>query len=257
MDKKELIEKIIQKKEFSQLPRRDVELAFEKFNKDIYCDEEKIKLTRDLLRKVFSGFTSRKILSPKDKNFEWILRKHLSTRERLPYYGEVYQRILNGFRKQISVVDFGAGVNGFSYNYIRKLNYDVNYVGIEAIGQFVELMNNYFEQEKMKGKAISLSLFNLSRIKNLIKTQKKPRIVFLFKTIDSLEMLKKDYSKKLILEIAPLVDRIVVSFATESMAKRTKFRVKRNWIISFIKENFNILDDFELGGERYLVFSRN
>ncbi len=256
MDKKKLIEKIIQKKEFSQLPKRDVELSFEKFDKDIYCDEEKIKLTRDLLRKVFSGFTSRKILSPKDKNFEWILRKHLSTRERLPYYEEVYQRILNGLGKQINIIDLGAGINGFSYNYIRKLGYDINYVGIEAIGQFVELMNNYFEREKIKGKAISLSLFNLLRIKNLIKIQKKPRIVLLFKTIDSLEMLKKNYSKKLILEIAPLVERIVVSFATESMAKRTKFRVKRNWIVNFIRENFKVRDDFELGGERYLVFSK-
>ena len=255
MDKKKLIEKIIQKKEFSQLPKRDVELTFEKFDKDIYCDEEKIKLTRDLLRKVFSGFTSKKILSPKNKDFEWIFRKHLSTRERLPYYIKVYQRILKKLSKKINVIDLGAGINGFSYNYIRKLGYEVDYVGIEAIGQFVELMNNYFEREKIKGKAIFLSLFNLSRIKNLIKTQKRPRIVFLFKTIDSLEMLKKDYSKKLILEISPLVDRIVVSFATESMARRTKFRVKRNWIVNFIKENFNILDDFELGGERYFVFS--
>ena len=60
MNKIELIKKIIMKKEFSQLPEKDVVLAFEKFNMEKYSDEEKVKLTRNLLRKVFSSFTSRK-----------------------------------------------------------------------------------------------------------------------------------------------------------------------------------------------------
>ena len=69
-------------------------------------------------------------------------------------------------------------------------------------------------------------------------------------------MLKRDYSKKLISEIVCLVDRVVVSFATKSMMKKTKFRARRNWIIDFIEDNFIILDDFELGGERYVVFKK-
>ena len=86
MNKPELIKKIIQKKEFSQLPKRDVEIAFSHFEKRQTSDEEKIRLIRELLHKVFGAFTSQKLLSPKNKNEEWILRKHLSTRERLPYY---------------------------------------------------------------------------------------------------------------------------------------------------------------------------
>ena len=67
-------------------------------------------------------------------------------------------------------------------------------------------------------------------------------------------MLKKNYSKELLLEISPLVERVVVSFATESFNKRTRFKVKRYWLINFIQENFKITDDFEIGGERYIVF---
>ena len=81
-----------------------------------------------------------------------------------------------------------------------------------------------------------------------------PKVIFLFKTIDSLEMMQKDYSKKLLLELAPLSEKIVVSFATESFNKRTRFKVKRYWILSFIEENFKITDSFELGGEMYIVF---
>lgn len=256
MNKFQLIEKIISKKEFSNLPKKDVELAFEKFDRELYCDEEKVKLTRDLLRKVFSSFASQKILSLKDKPAEWILRKHISTRERLLFYNEIYKRILSDVGNKVNIFDLGAGVNGFSYNYFKEVGIDVNYIGIEAVGQLVDLMNFYFKKNKFRAKALHWSLFELEEIKKAIKKQRGKKIVFLFKTIDSLEMLERDYSKKLILEIAPFVDKIIVSFATRSFFKREKFKARRNWIINFIKNNFKILDDFEIGGEKYTVFQK-
>jgi len=262
MNKADLTKKITQKKEFSQLPKKDVEMAFELFDKEKYLDEEKVKLTRDLLRKIFSAFTSKKILTTKildKKSSEDILRKHLSTRERFNYYDEIYKRVLKGFdnQKEISIIDLGAGINGLSYGYF---NNKVDYISVEAVGQLVDLTNHYFNtlngtgKNKLKGKAVHLSLFELEKLKQTIKKTKKPRVVFLFKTIDSLEMIERNYSKKLISEIIPLADRVIISFATKSMIKRTRFNVKRNWIINFIKNNFSVSDDFELGGERYLFF---
>ena len=90
----------------------------------------------------------------------------------------------------------------------------------------------------------------------MVEKVKILRIIFLFKVLDSLEMLERDYSKKLLKEIAPLADKVVISFATRSMIKRKRFLVNRNWILDFIKENFEILDDFEIGGERYLCFKK-
>jgi hypothetical protein len=232
---------------------KDVLLAFEKFDKEKYSDEEKVKLTRKLLREVFSSFASQKLLSLKDKGVEWVLHKHLSTRERLPYYQKLYERILKGYSKNLNLFDLGAGVNGFSYEYFEK---EINYIGIEAMKQLVDLMNYYFDREKIKGKAIHLSLFELEKIKKIIEKEKAQKIIFLFKTLDSLEMLERDYSKKLLKELVPLVHRVVVSFAVKSMGKGIRFRAKRDWIIDFIKENFKMIDDFELGGERYLVFNK-
>ncbi|MFC1710941.1 hypothetical protein ACFLZJ_02180, partial [Nanoarchaeota archaeon] len=240
MDNKELIKKIIKKKEFSQLPEIDVKLAFEHFDKPQYIDEEKVKLTRDLLRKVFSAFTSRKLLNLKDKDYEWFLKKHTSTRERLNFYPEIYQRILKGFDKKASIIDLGAGINGFSYNYFKE---NINYVAVESIGQFVDLMNNYFKNNRIKANAYHASLFELEKVKKIIRKTEKPRIVFLFKTLDSLEMLKRDYSKELLLALSSFVDRFVVSFATRSLIRRTRFKVKRSWILNFIKDGFKILDD--------------
>lgn len=250
-----IFKKIREKREFSQLPEKDIELAYEQFEKRQASEDEKIKLTRELLRKIFSAFISKKLLSLKNKEPEWILRKHISTRERLLHYGEIYKRIFQDYKKA-SVIDLGAGINGFSYNFFKKTGVNIDYTAIESVGQLTELMNFYFKQNKLDGKAINLSLFETEKVKEIIEKTKKPRVIFLFKVIDALESLKWNYSKELISEIVPLSDKIVVSFATKSLGSRENFKVKRTWIIDFIKENFKVLDNFEIGGEHYLVFSK-
>lgn len=251
-----IIEKIREKREFSQLPEKDIELAFEQFAKRQTSEEEKIRLTRELLRKIFSAFVSKKLLSLKNKEPEWILRKHASTRERLPHYEKIYKRLLSNVGKKASVIDLGAGINGFSYNFFTKVGIKIEYTSIESIGQLVDLTNFYFRENKINGKAIHMSLFEKQKIKEFIRKENKPRIIFLFKVIDALESIKKDYSKELILEIAPLADKIAISFATKSLGNRQKFKAKRNWIVDFINKNFKVLDDFEFGGERYILFSK-
>jgi len=246
-----LYKKIVSKKEFSELPGEDVEKAFSHFEKRDVSEDEKVRLTRELLHKVFSSFTSQKLLSLKNKEKEWILRKHLSTRERLPYYKEIYKKILNNFEGV--VFDLGSGINGFSYLFFPK---KIRYLGVEAVGQLVNQMKFYFEKNNFNAKAIHLSLFDLNNLKKIINKEKGKKIVFLFKVLDSLEMLEKDYSKKLLNEIIPLVNFVVVSFATQSMISRKKFNVSRAWILHFITENFKILNDFEFGGERYIMFSK-
>ena len=238
----------MEKHELRELPMEDVEMALSLCFKKKNADEENIECTRELLHSAYGAFSSRKLFVLRDREPEWILRKHLSTRERLPHYKEIYSRILGKSKK--TIFDLGAGVNGFSLGFISK----TKYVGIEGIGQLVSLMNHYFKKQKLNAKAIHLSLFQMEKIKSLIKKEKGKKIVFLFKVLDSLEALKRDYSKKLLLGITPLVEKIVVSFATRSMISRKPFNVKRKWIVNFIKQNFKITDDFEIGGERYIVF---
>jgi hypothetical protein len=249
---KDILKSIQEKREFSQLPERDIELAYEKFSKRQTNEEEKIKLTKELLRKTFSAFVSKKLLSLKNKEPEWILRKHISTRERLYNYAKIYKTVLGDY-ESANIIDLGAGINGLSYKFLGG---KTKYTAIESVGQLVELMNFYFKKNKINGKAIHLSLFEKEKVKKIINQEKKPKIIFLFKVIDALESLKENYSKELLLEVVPLADRVVVSFATKSLGSREKFKAKRNWIVSFILENFKILSDFEIGGERYITFSK-
>ena len=266
----ELYEKITQKKEFSQLPKKDVEMAMEKFEKKNLNDWQKAKMTRQFLRKIYSSFSSRKVFSSKGKTSDWYLMKHKSSKERFPYYHEVYERIFPK-KGKFSVIDLCAGINGLSFfthfsnshpptpeNQIVNIKSQIiSYVAVEAIGQFVDLMNEFFKAEKFNGKAIHVSLFDLDKIKEVIKEQKKPRIILLLKVVDSLELVERDYSKKLLEEIVPLGEKIVVSFATRSLGSRKKFSANRNWLVKFINDNFKVEDDFEVGGERYLVFGKD
>lgn len=258
--KEEIIDKIMEKKEFSLLPRKEIETAFSHFQKRQVLDTEKIRLSRELLHKIFGAFGSRKLLgikgkALKEKDKEWFLRKHLSTQERLPFYKKIYERILKNLGKKITIIDMGAGVNGFSYVFFDEIGYDVNYTEIEAVGQFVDLTNNYFTGKKLNAKAIHLSLFQTEKIKKIVRETKKPKVIFMFKIVDALEAMERNYSKKLISEIAPLADRLALSFPTKSMVKRKGFEAKRTWLTDFLRQNFKIIDDFSFGGERYIVFS--
>ncbi len=246
-----MIKKIMEKPELKEIPIEDAEMALSLCFKKQNSEEENIECAREILHKAYGAFGSRKLFTSKERTPEWILRKHLSTRERLPHYAEIYKRIL-GDNFKGTIFDLGAGVNGFSVGFIPN----IKYIGIEGVGQLVTLMNNYFKKEKYNAKAVHLSLFQLEKIKKLIAKQKGKKAIFLFKVLDSLEMLKRDYSKELLTELAPLADKVVVSFATRSMIKRKRFDVNRNWIINFIKDNFYLIGDFEIAEERYVIFRK-
>src|SRR6056297_894419 len=124
MNKKDLIKEIKKKKEYSSIPDEEVEKILDIFDKEEYSEREKFKLTREMLMKLFSGTMSKKLLSLnilEKRSPEEVLKKHLSTRERFEHYEEIYSRVFSGINeKKISVIDFGAGINGLSYNKFPK-----------------------------------------------------------------------------------------------------------------------------------------
>lgn len=251
----ETLNKIIQKKEFSNLPEGDIKKVFKKFDKETETEIDKIKKTRDLLRKMYFSFSSKKLLNKKileKKDENQILQKHISTKERLSHYKELYKKIIPE-KKEITIYDLGCGINGLSIKEIKKINPKTNYLRIEAVGQLVELQNDYFKKNKIKNsKCLQLSLFEIEEIKKQIK--QKESIIFLFKTLDSLEMLEKNFSKKLLQELIPLTTKIIVSFATSSLISKNKFKVKRYWFENFlIQKKWKIKEQFYLGNERYII----
>lgn len=160
--------------------------------------------------------------------------------------------------KYKTIIDFGAGLNGLSFEYIKKYS-DASYLGVEATNVLVKLMNNYFSKNKFEGRAIWGNLFDLEEIKEIISKQKSPKVILLFRVIDALELLERDYSKTFILGIMEELDKedkFVISFSLGSISGKSKFKARRYWLLDFIEQNFEILDDFESNDERFIVFGK-
>ncbi|MBU2576949.1 MAG: hypothetical protein KKF50_04470 [Nanoarchaeota archaeon] len=264
MDKK-LIEEIKKKREFSGLPDSIVERAAEMAKgapNGHDSGEPDVKKSRALLRKYFGVFLTNKVLKGKG-SAEEMLKSHMSSKKR--DYEEFYGEIFKGMGNVGSVIDLGAGANGFSYDYLKKELGAVNYLAVEASGQLVDNMNDYFQENKFSAKAVVGDLFDLERIKGLLESQKKPRVVFMFQVVDALENLEKDFFKKFFLRVSKECEKIVLSLPTESLGGRKKFAVQRKWIIDFLSskddpggpcENFMIEKDFKTNGERVLVIGK-
>lgn len=254
----EIIDEVVKKKEFSQLPREDVVLVYSFFSKRDVLVEDKIKLTRDLLRKMYTAFVSDRLLSVKDKEANWFLGKHISTKERMDYYFDLYKRILSFVDKKfpISIFDFGCGINGFSYSFLKDVGFDVNYIGTEPVGQLCDLQNSWFQKRNIRARVEHLSLFDLNKNIDLVKGERGKKVAFFFKVLDSLEMFKRDYSKEVLKNIVPIVDEVVVSWATRSLVSKKKFHAERVWLKDFISKEFLVVDEFDFGVEHYLIFRK-
>lgn len=259
LSRDELIEKVMAKKEFSRLPRRDVELVCSFVEKSFReSGMGLVKRTRELLHRMYTMFVPTKMLSKVDRDAEWFLKKHISTRERLPYYDVVYKECLRGFSKKedLHVIDFGCGVNGFSYERFADLGFSVRYLGLEPVGQLVDAQNTYFEQMGFAAQCRQLSLFDLDVNVDAVKRIKGVKIAFFFKVVDSLEMLKKDYAKEVLRGIVPLVNRCIISWATKSLGSKKQFRSDKKWLLDFLKKEFRIVDEFVFGSEKYVIISQ-
>jgi hypothetical protein len=241
------IEEVRKKKEFSEIPDSVVERILLMKGVRGVEGKEKIKKARAILRRVFTSVLTEKILRGKIKD-ERILKKHISTKYR--DYDKLYKRILD-YEK--SILDLGCGVNGFSYKHMKK---KIEYLGVEVVGQVVRSGNEYFKQNKISGRIMQEDLFDLKKILELMKKLQKPRTIFMFNIIDSLEIVEKNYSKKLILEVGKEGDKIILSFPTRTLAKRERFKARRYWLYRFLKTNFTILDEFEMQGEKFIVFQK-
>ena len=258
---KEIIKRVMDKKEFRELPLEDVKKVYSFFERDnSLLEEEKIKETRKVLLRAYTSFLSSKSFNFRDRDALWFLKKHKSTRERIPYYKEIYSKIFSNEYihnlKKVIVYDFGCGLNGFSYEELLKQKIDAKYIGTEPVGQLCSLQNKWFDKNNFDGHVYNLSLFNLKENLDLIKKNKGKKLAFFFKVFDSLEILERNYSKEVLDSIVSLVDLVIVSWATKSLGGKKKIYANKKWLVDFISKKFKIVDDFSFGSEKYLIFTK-
>ena len=246
-----LIEEVKKKREFAGLPDSIVLLALEK-------NKEDVVETRKFLRKYFGVFLTNRVLRGKGN----ILESHISSRKR--DYEEFYDKIFSSAglssglfdisgKRRVKVLDLGCGVNGFSYACLEGVLGRIDYVGVEAALQLVDQMNVFFDEKGYRGLAVCGDLMDRNFVRDVLD-MKRFDVCFLFQVVDALENMKRDYSKVLIEMIMEDVGLVVISLPVVSLGGRNRISSeRRSWLVDWLKESFDLLDDFELYGERVLV----
>jgi len=249
----DLIKKIKEKKEFSGLPDSLIEKVLTQRIIKNKSDEEKIKLSRAFLRKYFGVFLTNKVLKGKD---EKVLMSHISSKKR--DYSSFYEKISSFVGKNFrSVVDLGCGMNGFSYPYFVKVFGEVKYIGFEATRQLCDLQNGFFDKSEFSDARVFWGdLFNFEQVKGILKSSASPKLVLFLQVVDALESVEPNFSKYFLLEMKRSLNKedvLVISNPLKSISGRNRFNIKRRWLEDFVKENFNVIDKFDLFDEEFLI----
>ncbi len=215
-----------------------------------------LKEARSLLRQVYGAFFLEKpsriekkveelLRNPSLKNHEAVLKCHRSSKERLPYYAEVYKAIFGITGIPESILDLAAGLNPFSYPW---LGCKPLYQACEVSPFLCGLVKHYFEEMGVEG---GCSVANLLRVEELSFNQSFD-VCFLFKTLDSLEAVERGVSEKL-LDVIP-VRFVAASFPTKSLGGSSKIStVKRRWLQGLLEEMGCPFETFIEGDEFFIV----
>jgi len=172
-----------------------------------------IKEVRAYLHKVYGVFQI------KGKELEG----STATKERLEIYSYLYKGIfaITGIPK--SILDIACGLNPLSYKYLERAGFKGAYYATELTKKDCEFINDYFKENKIKGKAFQI---------NLLKDFDYPKadVCFLFKVLDLVE-------HKLAEEIIKKVksNYLVISFATRTIGRRKMNYPRRGWIEQLLK----------------------
>jgi hypothetical protein len=149
-----------------------------------------------------------------------ILVLHTSTKERLPYYKDLYKELLN---KPASILDLGAGLNPFSYPFMKTKK--LQYTAVELTKEDADLLNQYFaylnkQNKEFAGKAIK---------KNLKETTTLPKtdVCFMFKLLDILETKGHKLAEHLLKIVKAKI--IIVSFPTITIGNKPMRNKRRIW----------------------------
>lgn len=208
---------------------KEAKLLEENFSQKSNAYHEIIKSARKDLRKCYGLFRQDSIKTdlfkdllknPRNKTLtEKVLAVHSSTRERLPYYEELYQKIFTVTGKPKVILDLGCGANPFSLMFM-KVNavyyaYDISRTEIDQI-------NTFFKAVKQKG---------VAEIMDITKEVEFPKadLALLFKITDVIDQGRGHKGTEEVIKRLP-TRFVVVSFPTLTMNGKPMNAPRRRWM---------------------------
>jgi len=232
MDKLNLVKDIKQKKELAGISDKIVLEQLERYltqNPKLNVENKRsseykmmIKEVRAKLRRAYGLFREEKIESNGFNDLTQILASHSSTRERLEIYSQLYKQIFKITGKPKIIIDLGCGINPLSYGFMKL---KAQYYAYDINEKEIALINDYFKQEKVLGKASVLDVSKVEEVKKLPSAD----LAFLFKITDILDRGKGHKKTEDVLVAVP-TKWVVISFPTLTMSGKPMNAPRRKWM---------------------------
>ena len=164
---------------------------------------------------------------PCDANTAELLRLHASTRERLPFYPQFYQFILEHVSSPASVIDLGCGFNPFSLSFLLKERPSV-YHALDICIRQAALLNRYFALLGLPECATCADL--IAQSQQSASPLPAADVAFLFKLIPVLEAQAPGSGFALVRSLD--VGSAVITYPTKSLTGKEK-GMARNYRAAF------------------------
>lgn len=245
MNQESLINEIKSSKKYKHLSLEIIETKVKEYlkknpNYQDYKEKYVLKEIKAALHQVYGSFQvkSRKKrikfleelkANPENLNIiEKILTTNRSTRERLDYYEELFEKLFSLTNRPRSIVDLGCGINPISCAYYINKGEKITYHAYDIDEEDINFLNEFFKivEKEVNGKAEVLNLGNIENIKSLPSAD----IYFLFKLVDVLEKKGHKYSEEIIKILEKKARFIVISFPTISVSGKPMKFAERGWI---------------------------
>ena len=157
-----------------------------------------------------------------------ILKTHASTKERLPFYQELYAKLFTHTGAPKAIIDLGCGLNPFSIPYmnlpaLQYYAYDIMEGEIALLKKFFRWL--HLQNKNFDGSINTLNLLHWVKLKELVKAD----ICFLFKMTDVLDRGSGHKVTEAVIKSVP-AKFVVVSFPTLTMSGKKMNHPRRKWI---------------------------
>ncbi|MFH1506604.1 MAG: hypothetical protein ABIE94_06505 [archaeon] len=188
--------------------------------------------------------------NPVIDNYNKMLKMHQSTKERLPYYSEIYENIFKITGKAKTILDVACGLNPFSYPYLK---FTPKYIATELASDDCLFLEEYFKRLEIDGMSFAFDLLDKNAASMLKKL--KADVCFMFKTLDSLETVERNISEKLIKAVN--CKYLVVSFPTVSIGGKKSIKQERRvWLEKMLEKMKKKYKTFSVSNEVFYVVKK-
>jgi 16S rRNA (guanine(1405)-N(7))-methyltransferase len=237
--------------------------SFEQFSRSREY-EELLKRVRKMLRAVYGVFQDgnsgrEQLLSAlraaedeelKNSIVAHMLQTHTSTKERLPYYDEIYGQICSRIHPK-NVIDLGCGMNPLAYRYFVQHGCEPQMIASDISKDDMDYLAECFKILGIPGKTVQLDLTeDFAKLQDL-----RGDVTFLFKVLDSLEESQRHVSYRLFDAIQ--TQWIVTSFPTRSLGGRKRIaRAGRAWFERLLARKGLLYDTFSVENELFYICRR-